>query len=108
MKINFKLLVFISIICFSSTLIKAQCTLSCNITSGYICPKSNLWKLNLNLVTDADFMENVLQYKKDKDGCWVSQGSKTVEKKGDKNTLQKLYLKFVNLFGASNVKKTGF
>jgi hypothetical protein len=83
------------------------CSITCNISQAYVCPKSNQWKNNPELYGDEETMKDI-GYSKDKDGCWVLKGSSTYQKSGDKSSMTKIYDKLSRFFGKNNVKKTGF
>lgn len=90
---------------FFSLVVKSQnCTLTCNLTTSYVCPNSNTWKNNPNIYNDGEMMTS-LGYAKDKQGCWKLQGSSTKTVAGEKNKLKNWYDKLKKAF---SISKTGF
>ena len=82
-----------------------KCTISCNVTSSYVCPGSNTWKSNPSLYNDAAFMKEI-GYVKDSKGCWKLAGSSIKVETTDKSKAKEMWAKITNYF--SGAKKTGF
>lgn len=81
------------------------CTITCNVTTAYVCPNSNTWKSNPNLYNDDGFMTEI-GYTKDSKGCWKFGGTTINLKTTDKVKAESWWSKVKNYF--SGAKKTGF
>ena len=94
---------------FLSYYLQAQtskpCTITCNVTSAYVCPNSNTWKSNPSQYNDVQFMQDI-GFVKDSKGCWKLGGNAINIKTNDKAKAQSLWARIKNYF--SGAQKTGF
>ena len=83
------------------------CTVSCNLTSAYVCPNSATWKSNQTIYNDASLMQD-LGYTKDSKGCWKLGTTNTAVTLKTTNVpkAQGWWQKVKSAF--SGAKKTGF
>ena len=99
-----QLFLLLIVICFCLAGNSQACTITCNLTTSFVCPNSNTWKQNSALYNDRELMTS-LGYSKDNNGCWTLQGSTTKTITGEKKKMQSLYTKIKRFFSTS---KTGF
>lgn len=98
------LFIAVSVTSYSQKTSKPQCTLTCNLTTSYVCPNSNTWKNNPDIYNDGEMMVS-LGYRKDNKGCWQLRGGNTKTIQGSESKLKTWFNKLKRVFSTS---KTGF
>lgn len=91
-----------------SFFVQAQtCTITCNLTTAYLCSNSNSWKKNPEICNDADMMKELV-YTKNNRGCWELGGTNpnVTIKTSDKPKGVSWWERIKKAF--SGAKKTGF